>query len=363
MNQTPATTRQPSPKKTIEALLTGPQFAAEVAKAMPKHLKPERFIRIALNAMTKTPKLMQCTQESLFNCLLTLSALGLEPDGRRAHLIPFANKKANSMECTLIVDYKGLAELVLNSGLVSSIHADLVCDNDEFVYDKGVIVSHRINFREPRGKAYAVYCIVRNKDGSEKAEVMDCQDVDAIRDGSQGYRYAIANNTPHPWVSAWPEMAKKTVFRRLSKWVRLSPELRDAVEADDEPIIDIKAERVEPKQIFGAAPEVLPDPAPEPPDDVPMDPQPGEAASSAASRIAATEKKESGHDQLARVVTEAGHTFDEFQRWAIESGQIDDGKEYDSFAVLPNQLVSRMLRAQTGMLKGVAAMKSGTTEV
>ncbi len=358
MNQTPTTTKQPSPKKTIEALLTGPQFAEQVAKALPKHLKPDRFIRIALNAMTKTPKLMQCTQESLFNCLLTLSALGLEPDGRRAHLIPFANKKANSMECTLIVDYKGLAELVLNSGQVSSIHADLICENDDFVYDKGVVVCHRINFREPRGKAYAVYCIVRNKDGSEKAEVMDCQDIDEIRNNSQGYRYAIANNSPHPWVTAWPEMAKKTVFRRLSKWVRLSPELRDAVEADDEPIIDIKSERVEPKQIFGAGPGSLPDAAQESPQE-----PPAEVRQQPTTPVESAPAKESGHDQLARIVTEAGHTFDEFQRWAIESGQIDEGKEYDSFAVLPNQLVSRMLRAQVGMLKGIAAMKEGTTNV
>ena len=43
-------------------------------------------------------------------------------------------------------------------------------------------------------------------------------------------------------------MAKKTVFRRLSKWIPLSPEFRDAVEVDDEPI-DVTPKR-------GAAPSL-----------------------------------------------------------------------------------------------------------
>ena len=56
----PATTKQP----TIKELLTGDKFKAEVALALPRHLKPDRFIRIALTAMTRTPKLAFCTPTS-----------------------------------------------------------------------------------------------------------------------------------------------------------------------------------------------------------------------------------------------------------------------------------------------------------
>jgi recombination protein RecT len=211
----------------LRGLLTGDKFKAAVAQALPKHLPPDRFIRIALTAMTRTPKLAECDQESFFAALLTLSQLGIEPDGRRAHLIPFENRKRGCVEVQLIVDYKGLAELVMRSGVVSNIHADVVCENDIFTVDRGEIKEHKINYREPRGKIYAAYAICRFKDGSEKAEVMTREEIEAIRGRSRAGDFG-------PWKTDWSEMAKKTVFRRLSKWLPLSPEERDAVEVDDD---------------------------------------------------------------------------------------------------------------------------------
>jgi len=206
---------------TIREMIEGDAFKAQVKKALPKHLTPDRFIRIAITAMTKTPKLAQCSQASLFNALLNLSQLGIEPDGRRAHLIPFGQ------ECQLIIDYKGLVELVMRSGLVANIHADVVCENDEFVYDKGEINRHRIDFKKDRGTVYAAFAICKFKDGTEKAEVMTKADIEKIRARSKAGKSG-------PWVTDWNEMAKKTVFRRLSKWLTLSPEYRDALEIDDD---------------------------------------------------------------------------------------------------------------------------------
>jgi len=230
-------------KRDIKALIQGDQFKLAVAQALPKHLTPDRFIRTALTAMTRTPKLADCDQASFFSALLTLSQLGIEPDGRRAHLIPFENRKRGVTEVQLIVDYKGLAELIMRSGVVSNLHADVVCENDTFTVDRGEIKEHKINYREPRGKVYAVYAICRFKDGSEKAEVMTREEVEAIRSRSR------AGNSG-PWVSDWNEMAKKTVFRRLSKWLPLSPEEREGIEADDNQFEQRTLEAAKP--IFGA---------------------------------------------------------------------------------------------------------------
>lgn len=210
-----------SEAQDIKSLLTGDKFKNEVARALPVHLKADRFIRIACTALTKTPKLMGCTPQSLINSLLTLSQLGIEPDGRRAHLIPYGT------ECQLIIDYKGIVELVMRNGNVSNIHADVVCEHDTFEYDKGEIKTHKIDFRKPRGEMYAVYAICRFKDGTEKTEVMTKDDVDGIRRRSRAGKAG-------PWVTDYNEMAKKTVFRRLSKWLTLSPEQRDALEKDDD---------------------------------------------------------------------------------------------------------------------------------
>ncbi len=110
-------------KRAIKDFLLGDEFKRQVSLALPRHLTPDRFIRTALTAMNRNPKLAQCIPESFFQCLLDLSALGLEADGRRAHLIPFEDRKRGVVVCTLIVDYKGLAELTPRRSRSSSARA------------------------------------------------------------------------------------------------------------------------------------------------------------------------------------------------------------------------------------------------
>jgi recombination protein RecT len=222
--QTQVVTQAKKPA-TIRDHLQSDAFKDAVAKALPKHLTPDRFLRVAATALTKTPKLAQCEQASFFNALLSLSQYGLEPDGRRAHLIPYGN------QCQLIIDYKGLVELVMRSGVVSKIHADVVCDNDVFEFDMGEVKAHKIDLRKERGAVFATYALCVFKDGATAAAVMSREEVEAIRKRSR-------SGSNGPWVTDWNEMAKKTAFRRLSKWLPLSSEVRDAVDGDDD-VIDI----------------------------------------------------------------------------------------------------------------------------
>lgn len=157
-------------------------------------------------------------------CLLDLSAYGIEPDGRRAHLIPYGD------QCTLILDWKGLAELALRSGIIAKLHADIVCERDIFEYDRGEVTRHVVNWREPRGEMYAAYAVAITKTGETFTQVMTRDEIDSIRKRSKA-----GNNGP--WVTDYNEMAKKTVFRRLSKWLPLSPEFRDALDKDGDVLI------------------------------------------------------------------------------------------------------------------------------
>ena len=208
----------------VRKLLSQDSVKAQIAKALPSICTPDRFMRIAMTAITKVPKIANCTQESLMSCLLDCAQLGIEPDGRRAHLIPFDKKKKVNNQwvydctiCQLIIDYKGLVDLVMRSGKISNIHADKVCENDDFVYDAGKVTKHVIDFRKDRGKTYAYYSQVEYKDGAKKAEVMNLADIESIRARSK-------SKDSGPWMTDYDEMAKKTVFRRLSKWLPLSPE-------------------------------------------------------------------------------------------------------------------------------------------
>lgn len=156
------------------------------AKVLPNVCTPERFARVAVTCMKKDSKLVEAMQTregklSLAEAFMRCAELGIEPDGRRAYLIPYKNN------ITLIFDYKGIVELAMRSGLISSIHADKVCENDDFEYNIGEIIKHKINFKKERGDAYAYYTVVTFKDGTKKTEVMSKFEVEAIKERSSAW--------------------------------------------------------------------------------------------------------------------------------------------------------------------------------
>lgn len=234
------TTTQAKPveaKRDIRSFIQSEAVLKQLQMALPKHITADRMARVVVTAIMRTPKLAQCTQASLLNCMMQCSQFGLEPDGRRAHLIPFENRKTGEVECTLILDWRGLAELALRSGLIAKLHADVVCEKDDFEFDLGDVLHHKINFKQARGEPYCAYALAVTKTGEKFVQVMTKAEIEAIRDNSQGWKaFQKGWASQSPWKDYPGEMWKKTVFRRLSKWLPLSPEYRDAVEVDDEPI-------------------------------------------------------------------------------------------------------------------------------
>lgn len=215
-------------------------FKDQITAAMSKNCNVDRFIRVATTSLMTTRNLADCEESSVFRCLLVLGQVGLEPDGRNAHLIPRWNKKLygadkGGYECTFQIDYKGFVELAMRSGLVASVHADRVFEEDEFDYNIGQIECHRPNLRVKRKDWYAAYSVVRFKDGSMKCEVMTQDEILEIRDRSESWKaYKKDKISTCPWLTDEGEMAKKTVFKRLSKWISISPEFATAVEHDNE---------------------------------------------------------------------------------------------------------------------------------
>jgi recombination protein RecT len=337
MNNTAVQPQSPRVPQTLRQQLAGDYFKQQVALALPKHMTADRFVRVGLTALLKTPKLADCTPESVIQCMLACSSLGLEPDGRRAHLIPYGNV------CTLIVDYKGIVELAKRSGDVSGVFAQVVCENDSFEWENGE-VKHQIDWKRDRGAMYAAYATITFRDGSKQTDVMTKAEIDAIR------RRSKAGNSG-PWVTDYNEMAKKTVFRRASKWITLSPEVADALEKEDAPfssssmVTDISAPPVAPEPV-----SVLPDPV----DDVPM----GNPAQAAPEPLQANQPiGETLQDKLAKVCKDAGFDYDDFGRWAIESGNVPDADTKDGFGEIHDAICKRLLRSQAGMLKGIATVK------
>ena len=200
---------KPARALTIHDIMQTQSFQTAVSTLVSEDA--QRFRRIALNSLKRNPKLGECDPVSFCEQLVFLAEKNLEPDGVHAHLIPFRNNKKGIVECNLIIGYQGYVELVMRSGQVKSIHCDIVCEHDDFLYDRGHVVRHVIDFKSARGNAIAVYCIIEGIDWS-KCEVMTVAEVEAVRACSKA-------SASGPWSQHWGEMAKKTVFLRAKKWV------------------------------------------------------------------------------------------------------------------------------------------------
>lgn len=219
-----------SNKPTLQALL-------------PRHMTPDRMLKIALSALRTTPKLMECTIESLFGSIVHCAQLGLEPNTPQGHiyLIPFGNSRKGSTEVQVIVGYKGLIDLARRSGQIVSISARVRYANDPWKLSFGTddYIEHAPAEDGDRGEPVGVYAVARLKDGGVQFEYLTLSEVNRIRDGSQGFKAAIETgrryNKPakHPWIDHWEEMARKTAIRRLCKYLPMSIELASAVALED----------------------------------------------------------------------------------------------------------------------------------
>ena len=84
----------------------------------------------------------------------------------------------------------------------------------------------------------------------------------------------------------------------------------------------------------------------------------GDEAAEAEAGLAPT-KKETAQNQLAKLVIDAGYTFDDLMRWAIESGNLEEPARdrCTNFDELSTKDCERWLRAKTGLLTGLKSAK------
>lgn len=236
------------PKQTIEQLLTGAKFEQKLAALLPAYMPPKTFVQIVCTQMRKTPLLAKCEPMSFFARLQECAERGLSPNGRHAYLLPFKNNKAGTVECQLVVGYQGLSLLAKKFGGVTSIYCELWFEKDTLENDTGNIrhiINYRADRRDPATNSLGVVCVVKFKDGTSQGIVVPKYEIDTVRDRAQSYKRAKQYGTDCPWMTDYGEMAKKTAFRRLAKWLDLSPEFDSAVDLDNEDYIEVKSETID----------------------------------------------------------------------------------------------------------------------
>lgn len=216
-------------KTDLAHILTSPATLAQIKAALPKHMTAERMARVALTETRKTPALGKCDPRTFIGAVIQLSQLGLEPGGALGHayLIPFGNTKQGTTDVQIIIGYRGMIDLARRSGQIASIQAVIVRDGDDFDVEFGLTpgLKHRPLFDDDKPMTF-VYAVAVFKDGGRQFEVMTRGQVEKVRKQSRA-------SSSGPWVTHFEEMAKKTVIRRLFKYLPVSIELQRAVVLDE----------------------------------------------------------------------------------------------------------------------------------
>jgi len=222
-----ATGNQQNPVTAFRGFLE--KQKSQLAAALPKHISPDRMIRLACTEFAKNPTLQKCTPVSVFGAIIQASQLGLEIGVLgQAYLVPYRNNKTNSYEAQFIPGYKGLIGLARRSGEVTSIETNIVYEQDEFSLALGLEteLKHVPNLDGDRGKPRLVYGVARFRDGGHHLEWMTIGEVNKIRARSKA-----SNNGP--WVTDFEQMVRKTLIRRMANYLPMSIELQNALQVDD----------------------------------------------------------------------------------------------------------------------------------
>ncbi|MCM1128989.1 MAG: recombinase RecT [Alistipes senegalensis] len=222
------------PKEKVAYFLNARK--AEIAKMLPQKMNAERLLKVAQIAATTTPALAECDVASLVGAIGQCAQMGLEPNTvlGHAYLVPFNTKRKDKngrerwvKSVQVIIGYKGLIDLARRSGQIVSIAAHEVREKDQFelVYGLDEKLNHTPAM-DNRGEIIGFYAVAKLKDGGYCFEFMSLADVQAIMLSTQ------SEGKYGPWKDNFVEMGRKTVIRRLAKYLPLSVEFQTASALD-----------------------------------------------------------------------------------------------------------------------------------
>ena len=216
------------------------KMADKFREALPPTMDESKFISVLKLTLNKNPKLLQADKNSLMQTFMRAAQDGLYLDGREAAAFQYGQ----SVQYIPMVE--GMIKVLHNSGLIKTISAEVVYENDLFDYELGTKpqLTHKPLIVGDRGKPICVYAIAVTTNGGEYMELMNMQEIEKCRAVSK------ASSSPHsPWVKWFDQMAKKTVMHRIAKRLPKNDAINSVVAVDDDNFVDVtpNAKPSEPK--------------------------------------------------------------------------------------------------------------------
>jgi recombination protein RecT len=169
-----------SPAKSLSNFLT--QYKGQIANALPKHISPDRMVRLTMTAFSQNSALQKCDLHTIFGSVIVASQLGLEIGvGGQGYLVPYGKT------CTFVPGWQGLVDLVSRAGR-ATVWTGAVYVGDEFDWALGDMpyIKHR-----PAGGG------------------------DSYKDITHVYAVGRVNGSQYPVLEVW---SMDRVIRHLNKY-------------------------------------------------------------------------------------------------------------------------------------------------
>ena len=198
-----------------------------VDAALPAGLDPDRFVRMLLTEVRRTPKLGECAPDTVLGAMMLAAQTGLEPGGPlgQAYLIPRWSKGRKAYEAQFQIGYKGLIALAGRSGFLVQAHTVRDGDGFGFQYGTDEWIWHTPTPDNPNRATWWWAIAHPIAGGKASFRVID-------RNVAERARAAGKAGEHSPWETHYDEMAEKTAIIRLAKSLPLTSEVALAIAAD-----------------------------------------------------------------------------------------------------------------------------------
>lgn len=222
-----------SEMQVFRGMLEG-TMKAEIAKALPSGIDPDRFIRTVITVVQMNGELLYADRRSLFGSCMRAAQDGLMPDGREAVLNIYNTKVKGADgrdQWVPTVQYlpmvRGILKIMRNTGDVLKVDAAAVYEKDLFTFKRGddPKIEHEpyLGADDP-GQIIAAYVIVKLDNGEVQREVMPRRDIEKVRGSSKS-----GDGANSPWTKWYDQMAIKGVIKRVAKLLPSSSDRLDRV--------------------------------------------------------------------------------------------------------------------------------------
>lgn len=233
--------------KTIFDIISGKAFQVGLTKVVGKYMTADKMASLCINAVKKTPRLLECDPLSVTGAMMASAALQLEPNTvqQQAFLIPYKKRVKvgdqwiDAYDCQFQVGSRGFVTLAYRSPVIKFLTAEAIHENDKFEHQLGTdtFLRYSKSLRN-RGELIGSFSYVLFNSGAEGSCLLPLEEILKIRSKSETFRTLTRNLAEPkdekarlraqqqldetPWVMWEDDMSSKSAIKKHAKQLPLA---------------------------------------------------------------------------------------------------------------------------------------------